>query len=372
MILKNDTFDGLAKYLCENSKKIIVYGAGMIGEIIVPYILNKYELISNVEYYVDRDNVKQEKGIKIYNRNIQIKSLQYLIENIQDEVLIISNSKFYDVVDSLDKIKKLDDIEAYIIPVMQLNDYMYDDFNNISISNESQIPKVINYCWFGNNKLPDNLKRCIDSWYKWCPDYQITLWNEENFDINKHKYIKQAYEKGKYSFASDMARFYILYENGGIYLDTDVFMLKNFDDLLYQQGFIATEKWGNVNSGGGCGFISKHPMVKEIIEYRKHFSFINSDGTMNIETNGVYETKIFMKYGYKPVNSIQRVNNVTVYPSCVFHPYDYVSQNNDIKDITHSVHMFDGGWMSDDDRINRKCTQNKYKSLINRMNNVKF
>lgn len=371
MKLRNSDYFNFAEKVKREDKKIIVYGAGMIGQVIIPYILEKYNLQDYLVCFIDADVRKQNQFVYISNKEYKIKSVEYLKNKTDELILLISNSKYYDVIEELDKIRQLNALEAYIFPIMKItssNEYeMTNAAKKLNCFSETKIPKVINYCWFGKGELSAKLKECVASWQTFCPDYEIKLWNEENFDINKYEYTKQAYSAGKYSFVTDLARLDILYEHGGIYLDTDVKMIKNFDDLLYQNGFIATEKWGNINSGGGCGFVAGHPMLKQLIEYRKQFKFIEDDGTYNMETNGFYETKVFMNHGYHPDNLLQRINDVMVYPSYVFHPYDYVSQKNESRGETHSIHMFEGAWMDESDIINRKQSQDKFNSIMGRI-----
>jgi hypothetical protein len=234
------------------------------------------------------------------------------------------------------------------------------------------IPKKIHYCWFGGKELPDFLKRCIESWRVCCPDYELIEWNENNYDVGRHRFTQEAYEHNRYGFVTDVARLDILYENGGIYLDTDVTLLKNLDDMLYQPGFTGVEKWGNINTGGGCGFVTGHPMLKKMLDYRDRFSFVMEDGSFNIETNGMYETVPFLEAGFKPDNSLQIVDDVTVYPSYVQHPYDYMSCEMSKKEATVSVHHFFGGWMEEDDRANRQKTQDEYKDILVRIGALKY
>ena len=99
------------------------------------------------------------------------------------------------------------------------------------------IPKVIHYCWFGGNPLPDEAKRCIDSWKKYCPDYKIIEWNESNYDVNSNEYMKAAYNEKKWAFVSDYARVDVVYRYGGIYMDTDVELIKPLDKFLYQSPY---------------------------------------------------------------------------------------------------------------------------------------
>lgn len=370
MILKNSDYAALAENVKSENRKIIVYGAGMIGQTIVPYLVKEYDLYDYVDCFIDMDKGKTGQFVKIGNRAYEIKTPDYLYKKYEGLVLLITNSKFFPVVRFLDQIEALNAAEGYVIPIMQID--KIEQAKSIEITRQYEkplIPKIIHYCWFGEKTLPDFLKKCIWSWREMCPDYRIVEWNEKNYNVNKHKYTKEAFEKGKYSFVTDVARLDILYENGGIYLDTDVTLLKNLDDCLYQQGFVGVEKWGNINTGGGCGFVKGHPMLKKMIDYRNQFSFVKEDGSFNIETNGMYETKPFLEAGFKPDNSLQVIDGITVYPSYVNHPYDYMSCEIHKKAATVSIHHFYGNWMEKDDRLDRKNTQNEYTSILERIKN---
>ena len=143
------------------------------------------------------------------------------------------------------------------------------------------IPKTIHYIWFGHNEFSDLIKDCIESWKKVMPDYEFVLWNEDNYDINKTLFTKQAYEAKKYAFVSDYARIDILNKYGGIYFDTDVKVLKRFDKFLVLKGFMGFESAkGGVNPGIVIGCEKGCPILGEILqEYDKPF----------IKKNGEYD-----------------------------------------------------------------------------------
>ncbi len=368
MILRNDDYDSLARKIINENRKIIVYGAGMIGQIIIPYLIDEYGVEHWLTCFVDADKRKQGSQIQVCGSDYPIVTPDYL-ENIdENHIILITNSNFFPIVQFLDGIRNLDKIEGYIIPMMQIR--KLNKSKSIVLNRKKEvavIPKKIHYCWFGRGKIPDFLRNCIQSWERNCPDYEIIRWNEDNYDINKHSYVEEAYKHKKYGFVSDYARLDILYEHGGIYLDTDVFLEKNLDDLLYQDGFVGVEKWGNINTGGGCGFIKEHPILKKMIEYRDSFHFELPDGSLNIETNGLYETKVFLEEGFKPCNELQEVADVTVYPSYIHHPYDYMSCETSRRETTVSVHYFYGGWMAENQKINRENTQNKYNDVLRRI-----
>lgn len=368
MFLRNGHFADMAARVKGSNKKIIVYGAGMIGQIIMPYLIEEYGLADFLECFVDADKRKIGINVEICGKEYPIKSPDFLHDIDEKNILLITNSKFYQIVNFLDGIENLNDIDAYIIPMMQIKEI--EDSNSIEIckiTDSQLIPKKIHYCWFGRKEKPELLKSCIDSWKLFCPEYEIIEWNENNYDVNRHTYTAEAYKNRKYGFVTDVARLDILYEHGGIYMDTDVTLLKNLDELLYQRGFIATEKWGNVNTGGGCGFTKGHPILKDLIDYRDKFHFEFTDGSFNLETCGMYETRVLIRHGFRPNNELQCIEGVTVYPSYINHPYDYMSCEDQRKEATVSVHHFYGGWMEEDDRCNRTNTQKAYLEIKQRI-----
>ena len=115
------------------------------------------------------------------------------------------------------------------------------------------IPKKIHYCWFGGNPLPELAIKCLESWKKYCPDYEIIEWNETNFNLDSCEYVREAYQAKKWAFVSDYARLKVVYDNGGIYLDTDVELIKSLDRLLKNKSFFGTETTGVVATGLGFG-----------------------------------------------------------------------------------------------------------------------
>ena len=133
-----------------------------------------------------------------------------------------------------------------------------------------KIPRMIHYCWFGNGEKPKFICDCINTWKAVLNDYEIVEWNESNFDVNSNIFVKQAYESGKYAFVSDYARFWILYNYGGLYFDTDVEVIKSFDEILSKGPYMGFErnpdKWGDglVNPGLGLAAMPQQPLLKEI------------------------------------------------------------------------------------------------------------
>lgn len=367
MKLRVDTYMELAQKIKQRNQKIVVYGAGMIGRILIPYLIQEYELLDNLVCYFDGDTRKQGSIIKIGEQSYKVKAPKELKEISSDTLIFITNSNYYPIVEMMDNIDELKDNEAYIIPILQVLN-THKKCEKVELKREAQqlIPKKIHYCWFSGNPMPDYLKKCIDSWYKFCPDYEIIRWDESNYDVNKNLYMKQAYDEKKWGFVPDIARLDILYQYGGIYLDTDVQLIRSLDDLLYQNAFAGVEKWGNINMGGCCGAVPQHPMIKRMLDFRKDERFILDDGTLNQTTCGYYETMPLIKLGMKPCNEVQQIGDMTIYSSDFFHPYDYMSGELHMTDNTFSIHHFNGGWLDQNGVNEREKTMNTYKEVLDR------
>lgn len=205
------------------------------------------------------------------------------------------------------------------------------------------IPKTIHYCWFGGNELPDEVKNYIKSWRKFCPDYEIVEWNESNYDVTKIPYIKQAYEQKKYAFVSDYARLDILYHHGGIYLDTDVELIRSLDDFLEEEAFFGCEFPGKVNTGLGFGAQKENPLVLENMKVYHDKNFIK-DGGMDTTTCVEYTTEIFKKYGLRESAEIQDIKGAKVFPPEYFCPYNIETNKLTITDKTYSIHQYSATW----------------------------
>jgi hypothetical protein len=208
------------------------------------------------------------------------------------------------------------------------------------------IPKVIHYCWFGGNPLPELGQKCIASWKKYFPDYKIKEWNESNYNVRKIAYSDEAYTEKKYAFVSDYARFDILYSYGGIYFDTDVEVIKPFDDILRNGGFAGLESIGKVVAGLGIGCNAGLGIILQILEYYATLHFINADGSHNLHTIVEYVTTILKKNGLKEEDAVQYLDGLTIYPIEYFCPMDFNTGKINITEKTHSIHHYDGSWLS--------------------------
>lgn len=206
------------------------------------------------------------------------------------------------------------------------------------------IPKVIHYIWIGGNRLPELALKCIKSWEEKCPDYKIIFWNENNLNIEECLFAKQAYENKKYGFATDYLRLKIIYEHGGIYLDTDVEVLKAFDELLNLEAFFGFENDEHINTGAGFGAQKGCAILKELMGQYENTSFIKTDGTFDMIACPQRDTIVFKNHGLKQGNSLQEIDGMRFFPSEYFSPINYTTGIRKITDKTFSIHHYMASW----------------------------
>lgn len=224
------------------------------------------------------------------------------------------------------------------------------------------IPKTINYCWFGGKPLPPLALKCIESWKKYLPDYEIKQWNETNFDVNVVPYTSEAYKAGKYPFVSDYARFHIMYNYGGLYFDTDVELVKPIDDIVEHGAFMGCETRASVeldfgpqvNPGLGIGAEPGMQIFREILDYYGNLHFIRQDGEYNFDTVVVYTSKILNDKGLEKKNELQLCAGIWIYPKEYFCPKDNATKKLRITDNTRSIHHYSGSWITPQQRFYKK------------------
>lgn len=204
--------------------------------------------------------------------------------------------------------------------------------------------KTIHYCWFGRGEKPKLVQKCIESWKKNLPDYDIVEWNEDNFDIKKNIFVSQAYSDRNFAFVSDYVRAFVLYNYGGIYMDTDVEVLGTFDSFLGDKMFVGFEE-GNFVGTCVMGTEKGHPIMKEYLDHYDGTTYFNEDGTKYTDTNVVLLTKLLESKGLQRNDSKQTVGDVTVYPRTYFSPYDYINGINYITDESAAIHHFAQLWL---------------------------
>lgn len=224
------------------------------------------------------------------------------------------------------------------------------------------IPKIIHYCWFGGNPLPEDALVCIKSWKKYFPDYRIMEWNERNFDVNMIPYTREAYRLGKYAFVSDYVRMYILYKYGGIYFDTDVEVIRPMDSIVERGQFMGFESGQEnyVAIGLGMGLEAGSEVARSILDVYAHKHFSTLTGVMTGTVVDVV-TDLYKRADVTECeDGIMLWNNVYIYPPEYFCPLNYYTKELTITDTTVSIHHYFSSWC---DKKNRNIFDKISKRL---------
>lgn len=211
------------------------------------------------------------------------------------------------------------------------------------------IPKVIHYCWFGGKPLPKDAEKCIASWKQYLPEYEIKRWDETNFDVNIIPYTREAYSVGKYAFVSDYARFWIIYNFGGIYFDTDVEVIANMEDIIGSGPYLGVECQNanhiTVNPGLGFGAIAQMSTIKEIMMTYECSHFINTDGGISYKNIVEITSEYLVASGMENTNVVQKCAGFTIYPFDYFCPVSFETRKMMLTANTRTIHHFAESWV---------------------------
>lgn len=227
------------------------------------------------------------------------------------------------------------------------------------------IPKTIHYCWFGRGDLPDLALRCIDSWKKVLSDYEIVRWDEESFDITSNRYVWEAYEARKFAFVSDYVRLYAMYTKGGIYMDTDVEVIKSLDPYLTCEAFSGFENVHSIPTGimaSEKGFSGFGDLLRGYEDKR----FVLPDGSFDMTTNVEMITNYYLEKGLVRDNTFQVVDGFTLYPNVVFCPYKHEVGSKWFEESTVTIHHKNGSWLTSEAQRRRSGSYASFKEGVKR------
>ncbi len=330
--------------------EIICYGAGHGLKNFIELIQDP-DTLEKCKYVADRDRNKQGDVLQFGKLRLTVIAPESMKtrKGIATGIVITCRC-FEEVISFLEEDETLKELDFYCLYYLELFEREGKALkkkvpSNFKIYKEAVIPKVIHYCWFGLGPIPDSHKRWMESWHKFCPDYEIKEWNEKNYDISKNLYMKQAYDSEKWGFVPDYARLDIIYQHGGIYLDTDVELIANIDDLLYQDGFIGFESAEWINFGMGFGAVPRLEIIRELRDDYQGRKMLEEDGTPNLMTSPMIQTEFLQKRGLMANGEYQMVEGLTVYPEKVLGGKNPITRKVDILPYTKAIHHFDGSWL---------------------------
>ncbi len=361
MRLKKSRVDLFVKKI--RGKQVYCFGAGKE----LKRFLNEfceYHIESKIKSIVD--NCQEKCGlITIHDVTVPIiHTNQMLYEIKSGDVILITTAFFVEIAEQLAGYDQLDDVEVYVYSQLWEDQCDYERQRipvpqKLYTKEEITIPKKIHYCWFGKQDIPVQSRIWMESWKKFCPDYEIIEWNESNYDIGKNLYIRQAYEKQKWAFVSDYVRLDVIEQFGGVYLDTDVELLRKIDDLLKNNAFCGFEQKKYVNFGLGYGAVKHHKLVKRLRDDYEERYFILPDGSLNEKTCTQYQTELLLEHGLEPNGRYQEVEDIVVYPELVLcgmspHSFRIAKCLHDTYAIHHYAASWHGQEFHDKKQIRRK------------------
>ena len=328
------------------NKKLVCFGMGkVLHDFVQDFLCMEFEK----DIFAIADNKVEKETYILFNKIfIKVINPKQLIE-IEDIVILISCADVAEILEQLNSYGLADTIDCYVVYFIRSLTNCKEEKDRkypitFKISEQQKIPKRIHYCWFGNKPLPEKNRGWMESWKKYCPDYEIVRWDENNYDFAKNRYMHEAFKEKKWAFVSDYARLDIVFNYGGIYLDTDVELVKSFDELLYQDAFCGIEASKKINLGLGFGAKEGHPLFQEILNLYNNIHFVDKEGKQNLTTCVQIQDAFYKKKGFLNNGNFQIIQDMSVYPELVFSPKDLYTGELNITEYTFSIHHYDASW----------------------------
>lgn len=334
-------------------KSLFLFGAGTRAS----YLYDGLHLCNKVTAVVDNNKKLQGEKITLGREEILVIGIEELVTRVMHlgkervRVLITTLIHPIKIIEGMNAIEELNGLKCYLGNL--LSDHYETQEFSFSIGTPL-IPKKIHYCWFGGTEIPDHLQIYMRSWKEKCPDYEIIRWDESNYDITKNQYMYGAYQSKKWGFVPDYARLDIIYQEGGIYLDTDIEVISSLDVLLNNAFFAGAGDNFVINTGGGFGAEKGNQLIRDLRDYYNDKSFFHDNGSLNLSPCAVYQKPVFEKYGFRVNNQYQLIDNMVIYPSEVLSPKGTSGVANNFTDHTVSIHHLEASW----------CDENSKKALL--------
>ncbi|MCM1387179.1 MAG: hypothetical protein NC231_07625 [Bacillus sp. (in: Bacteria)] len=346
-------------------QKLVIFGAGEYWKLYMEEVF-PVQLKHDIAYVIDNGRAGAE--FQILDRKVPIYSPSQLLKEDKCVVMLSSGLYVYEMYEQLVGMNLNDDIICYVFPLIMANsvgktDTQLKDYINKTKA-EPQIEKVIHSFWFSGDKKPEAYQRCIDSWKKVCPDYEIREWNMDNYDYAKHPFMKKAIEEKKWAFASDYARLDIIYHQGGIYMDMDVELLRSMDDLLGCEAFFTFDTQNDIDLGT-FGAKAGNPLIKRLMELYDDVIFSGETKVMNRLCQPRYIRPVLKDIGLVLNGNAQLIHNMVFLPRNYLAPLDAVLYElTAMSEETIAIHHFNAGWRDGDYRMKRIENNRKLWELV--------
>ncbi len=354
------------KEIAQN-RKLICFGMGQVlQDFLEDFSFMEYE--KNILAITDNKINERGKHIVLNGYTFPLIELKELVK-FTNIIILISCADIACVYEQLNQIEYLKNVDCFAVYFIRSRTNRTDESkriypNTFRLTKEQMIPKKIHYCWFGKKPIPEQNRKWIDSWRRFCPDYEIIQWDESNYDIKKNNYMYEAYREQKWGFVSDFARLDIVYNHGGIYLDTDVEILKPYDELLYQSAFCGIEASRRIAIGLGFGAEKCHPIIKQILELYEGIHFLDKHDMPSLVTCVKLQYPFYKKIGFISNGNYQIIDGITVYPETVLSPKDLYTGEVLITKNTFSIHHYDASWETKNTLNRTESTKKIYKNIV--------
>lgn len=313
MILRSDNIRQFINHV--KDKTILCFGAGRQGLRFV-CLAESWGIVDNIIGFIDNDKNKTDHMINMENYSFPVISFEKAKGYSQDVVVVITSMDVVGIEKQIEECNAFERNNCYVLADMGKQQLLASDYSGIVYDSKTPlIPKKIHYAWFGG-EMPDSLKRNIEKWEEMCPDYDFFCWSEKNYDVKENSYMEEAYNAKRWGFVPDYLRLDVLFKYGGVYLDTDVEMLKKPDELLYTNAF-CTFDGSLLPNTAISGASPRNDIIRDLRDYYKDRHFLRDDGTLDMTVCTVHHYRVLKKYGLIADDSLQRIKGMVIYPMII-------------------------------------------------------
>lgn len=333
--------DDFKKFVAD--KRVFVFGAGIQGQRWIK-IFEDWGMSCRIQALID--NGKWGGTIQGFLREYEIISMDEACNAlVQNDFILISSIHYLEIEKQI--LQFLDGKDIFYTSTTDISreQLVVSDYEGVVRESESQlIPKKIHYAWFGG-EMPDKMKRNIESWHRFCPDYEIKKWSDDNYDVTKNTYMHQAYQNKVWGFVPDYLRLDVILNEGGVYFDTDVELVDNIDDMLYQKCFGVSDCSFAMNLGSGFGAQPGCDIIRELRDYYDNQVFEFSDGSLNKVSCNTHHYNVMRRYGFNVNDCLQKCGDMNVYPMIISGACSFARKTRVVPGKTKWIHYGEVSWM---------------------------